>query len=230
MKRKFFAMFTILFIPFLALVGCGETKTFSVTTNSSNEDLGTGSGGSLDLFNEKSKVTLKATELKGNTNPFLCWIKDRSRVVSSDKEYQITVREATAGEYTAVFQETHAQSMRFATLNKISYVGTESFTNFSYTVTYELANQPITLCEGEIGQNEMNVFDGNVFDLSSDANLSFTIHINASNSVAEISYPDYVVKNLTNSTFDGQNVWICSTEDGNFTFEFAKLNSTLFVD
>ena len=132
MKKSLKVLLSALFLaPMIFLASCGITQYYTITTISSSESsIGQASGGSDVAKAQGTAVTLTATELKPNTNPFICWIKNNNKIVSFDKQYALTYSAETEGNYTALFEKTELSSMRYATITDIT-VTDQSGTNLN---------------------------------------------------------------------------------------------------
>ena len=235
MKKKFFALFALLLIPTFALFGCGKSQSFYIYVQTSNASLGTPTELSQYPYEKGSTVTISTSETEPDKNPFLCWVKDTSRVVSTKKSFDIVVDENTQGLYSAVFEG--ASQMNFATLTGINYTGSE-YASFSYTVHYAPSNnltQKTLLCQGSSSAREMNTFSNDVFYLRelegpAGRTLVFTITIKATtaNGDKTFNFPAYTDIHVSNSDFGGGLTFNVPTGDGAFEFEFSKLHKGLF--
>lgn len=140
MKKSFKMLFSALILaPMIFLASCDITHFYTITTISSSETtIGQASGGSDVAKAEGTAVTLIATELAPETNPFICWIKDNSKVVSFEKVYSTTYSAETEGNYTALFEKSRLSAMRYATITDIS-VTTQSGTNIEGNLQIQYA-------------------------------------------------------------------------------------------
>lgn len=111
----------LILVPMIFLASCGITQYYTITTISSSEaTIGQASGGSDVAKAEGTAVTLTATELAPETNPFICWIKDNSKIVSFERVYSTTYSAETEGNYTALFEKSRLSAMRYATITDIT--------------------------------------------------------------------------------------------------------------
>ena len=90
----------------------------------------------LNKRDEGTVVTLHAKENKAETNPFICWIKDNSKIVGTEKELSLTYTASTEGNYTAIFHENQPSKMMFASLSKVSVLSSDnsSYDNVEYSI------------------------------------------------------------------------------------------------
>ena len=120
MKKSLKIFLTCLFLcPLLILTACQSPAQYSITTNPSDSSLGSipeSSEINLNKKNEGTKITLSIKENYPETNPFICWIKDYKKVVSSEKNLDLTYNAENEGNYTAVFEETSLNKMMFSSL------------------------------------------------------------------------------------------------------------------
>lgn len=220
--------------PLLLLSGCGSTNHFTVTTKTSNVALGNVSGGSTSPWSEGTQLTLKATA-KSNANPFICWIKDYTKVFTTENEVKVTVSQKTAGNYTALFEETTPKSMMYATLTEISYLTTD-YSSIEYEVSYAPTYDTTTyqpLAVGAMkGTSDNAAFQGSVFNLL-DQNTEYVSYIFKVDiivtDIAGTAKTTYSFKdmNLTNENFDTSGAYVLTNQA--LTLRFDKLSTALFV-
>lgn len=137
MKNKLKLVLSLLLLmPIMLLASCGITQYYTITCLSSDETLGRASGGSDVAKAEGSTISLSVTELSPQSHPFVCWIKDNSKIVSFEKNYSTTYSAQSQGNYTAFFQE-NASGVAYATITEIAIEGVN---NGSVQVQYANTN------------------------------------------------------------------------------------------
>ncbi len=234
-KFKFFNLTLLLLVCITFFAGCSETKYFSISTKSSNSEIGTGNGSINKTWAEGSELNLIATSKNEDKFPFICWVKDGTKVYSTQSNTRLKVSADTEGVYTAVFSEgeDNINGMMYAALTNITYPASD-FTNIYYTVRYapeKNAGMEILHCEGESQETSMNTFSDNVFCLLEDTQLkgyifSLTITTVKSNGDEEIT----TFKNikLSNNLFNGSE-YKYQDEFNRFSLTFSKLSKQLLA-
>ncbi len=139
--KKSFKLFLLAscLCPLALLSACTPPEKYLISALSSDPTLGRVQGIINEELEEGSKITLTAKENKASTNPFICWIKDNSTFVSSDTTLNLTYNASTAGNYTALFEETSQEKMLFAALSKIEFkpVG---YASVNVEISYSMIN------------------------------------------------------------------------------------------
>lgn len=157
-----------LLVPSLALFACSAPNSYTLTTYSSNELLGTVSGGSQKSLVEGTIVPISATPKPNSESQFLCWIRNRSQVVSTESSLEVTLSAETDGTYTALWSETSPSSMLYATATSLTY-SAENIASIEYTISYAYSTSTTnfnTLTSGTMeGNSSTTIFDDDVFYL-----------------------------------------------------------------
>ncbi len=231
MKKSKCLILSILFIlPIMLFSGCEDPKYFSVTSRSSNAELGSVSGGNNSWI-DGTNITLVATARNPETNPFICWIKDYVSIYTFDSTFSLTVSESTQGNYTAVFEENSASSMSYALMTNLSYLSTD-YSSIEYTMTYAPTNntaQVRTISSGlinEEGKVESEVF--RLFDGSNPLSYTFTLNLKITNREGT-DVKHELVKDIIidNSLFD-ENTGLYTFSNDKISFTVSKLSYSMF--
>lgn len=128
MKNKLkLVLSLVLLLPILLLAACDVTQYYTITCLSSDETLGIANGGSDVAKAEGTAISLSVTELSPQSHPFVCWIKDYSKIVSFENNYSTTYSAQTQGSYTAFFEE-DVSNVGYAIITDISIEGVDSGT------------------------------------------------------------------------------------------------------
>jgi len=232
MKRFKIILCSLLLLPVLLLVGCGGAKSFSVITKTSNASLGSVSGGSTTPFTEGTDLKLIATPKNGVE--FLCWIKDYQKITSTEATTSIKVSAKTAGNYTALFEESSHTSMVYAGLSEITY-NAEDFSKIDYTVRYAPANnaESFTVLEsGTMDGNSASAFTGSVFRMFENSNYVsyiFEVTIVVTNSAGS-GAETITFKNNGSDMIIGNSHFTDGTATitkSNLTLKFSKINKEM---
>lgn len=120
MKKSILFILTLILsiTPCFFLEACGSLPSYLITALPSDSTLGRVEGVNNKIEQQEgTRITLKAVA-NSTSNPFLCWIKDYSEIVSNEEEFELTYNKNTAGNYTAVFEE-DVSKMLFASLKEI---------------------------------------------------------------------------------------------------------------
>ena len=226
---------TMLFVPALLLVGCNDPKTFSLSTFSSNGNLGSVSSLNLKPYAEGSHVTISATARPNTNSKFLCWLHQQSTIVSTQSTTQITVSEASQGRYTAVFSEPSFSSMDYATASSL-YIDNSTVENITYQIQYSSSNNSavfITLASGTIkngGFIETNsvLYMENAY--SYNFRLNATVSYVGSNDTTTLGTINLSEK-ASNSAFGSDKDLVLSSQTGRgqISLTLSKLNEQMFV-
>lgn len=124
--------------PILLLSACKSPNTYLIKAGTSDRELGYFQGTLNNEMEEGKKVTIVAKELFPETNPFICWVKDYSKVVSTSKSMTLTYNKRTAGHYTAVFADSNS-GMRFTALTNIHFES-ENYSSVEYQISSALTS------------------------------------------------------------------------------------------
>ncbi len=233
-KFKFFNLTLLLLVCITFFAGCSETKYFSVVTKSSNSEIGTGNGSINTTWAEGTELNLIATSKDQSKHPFICWVKDGTKVYSSESNTKLKVGADTEGVYTAVFKEEQISSMMYATLTNITY-NTSNFTSIEYRVDYapeKNASMEITHCMGyePTQQTSINTFTEDVFCFLEDTQpkayiFSLTLTILRNDGNEEIK----TFKNIkvNNELFERQSQYTYVDAANGLSLTFSKLSKEL---
>ena len=159
---KFFMLLAIFIVPMLLLTACDEAQYFAIEVYKDGNGSVIGPNKYQKLVEDR-EITLFAEETDSDS-PFICWIKDRSHVVSLDKEYTVKVNEETAGVYTALFSQDYSQ-MLYAALTNI-YVNRPEVTDLNVTIKLIPVNastEQREIFNKNITEQYNQVYDGTVF-------------------------------------------------------------------
>lgn len=246
MKRKIkFVLSLLLLLPIILLSSCGITQYYTISVISSDETLGKASGGSDIAKAEGTEISLTATELNPQDNPFVCWIKDKSKIVSFEKNYTTTYSAQSQGTYTAFFEE-DVDNVGYATITEINiegvnagkveiqYASTNSSTNYRTLEILSFENglsktdmTNLIYFGGASGLDSQNEF---VFKAiisiptSNGGTTNYTIVLSSS-----LVGTAYAGQGQTNFDGDGQCVLKGTNSDNlNISISFSKLSSLLF--
>lgn len=137
MKKKLsILLLSVFIVPLIALFGCGEVSSYSVSVESSSTIYGNtfvnGSSSGQETFNEGQSISLTANALNGSS--FICWVYQKNTEISNNAPYIISnttdengkitssvltfnMSATTQGNYTAIFEDgkmmyTKLQSLR----------------------------------------------------------------------------------------------------------------------
>lgn len=141
-------LFIICLCPIVLLAACQSPSSYLITAKPSDSILGSVQGALTEQQTEGTGITLTAKENSPQTNPFICWVKDYKKVVSTEKSLNITYNSYTAGFYTAIFAEKEYKNMRYACLSNILFDGNE----------YSSVNYEISTALMAAGSNEYSEF------------------------------------------------------------------------
>lgn len=229
--------------PILLLTACTSPATYLITAVPSDSSLGVIQGAyNNEQLSEGTNITLIATEKQETalTNPFICWVKDYKTVVSTEKELSLTYSQSTAGNYTAVFNETSQNKMMFASINKIN-CSVEGYSTINYTIKYarvnsgssdfiELENGSYTNGQEYNTNNTSLIYFGNA-----GANYEYKIQIDfvfvtatGGETSYSVSFTDLVNKESFNNSGKTELTEQIEILDSSVTLTFQKLNSTMF--
>lgn len=135
-KSKKFLFASLLAIPMIALVGCVPPNSYTINALPSDSNLGSILGAKNDISAyEGTSLNLSVKELKPQTNPFICWVKDYKTVVSSEKTLNLKYNENTQGAYTAIFEEQDLTKMMYSSFSSAN-ITTSNFAGVKYTLSY----------------------------------------------------------------------------------------------
>ena len=247
--RKSLKLFLLMIclIPLALLSACGITQYYTISTISSSLDFGTANGGSLSAMAEGTEVTLTASEKKPETNPFVCWIKDNSQIVSFDKSYSMTYSANTNGKYTALFQESlnTINKTRYVTISNVEITNVDSG-NLKINYAYSSNTQNKILLEDLTIENGTTTTEKkNLLYFGTDNEIKFNLYatLSITNGSAvtttTISFDEILVDYYNNLAGTGN--YVTFDDEGNCTIEskpnienivvkitFSKLNLGLY--
>ena len=237
----------------LLFSACGTPTQYWITTNPSDSSLGSvveASDVNLNSKGEGTKITLTAKE-NTTTNPFVCWIKDYKLVVANQKELHLTYNASSAGNYTAVFNESTQNKMMFASLSSVSF-STQSdveyggYSTIDYTINYSILSS---------GSTNFSVFTSGHFNLAersqstdnrsviyfgkagADYNYVINVDVTLKNATGKELQKKFEFNEFVNkSNFDNDGVLNISQEEdlsdatqileGALTLTFKKINTS----
>lgn len=243
LKKAFFGLFacSILFV-----VACASPEKYLITVNPSDSSLGSvleASDVNLNEKDEGTRITLNAKENKGDTNPFICWVKDYNKVVGTEKQLELTYNAQTSGNYTAVFSEINSSKMMFASLSNI--ILSSSYNILEYEVTSYKGIQPSVFASGRIELSETAttyetdntclLYFGSAganFDYEIRINLKFSDSLNPDNT-ATIPYS---FQSSVNKSSFGENgtctitgeLPVINNTESDISLTFTKLDYSMF--
>ncbi len=238
MKKSIKSLLLILLLcPLLVLTACVPPPTFLITASSSEPAWGRVNGSPNESLNEGTQITLGAIETSAQEHPFIGWIKDYSKFVSTETDLELVVNEENAGHYTALFDES-ANSMRFATLtgvklNSTIYTGATFTVNYSVNVSgssnYNLFTTG-TIVTGEtfVGDLTSIIYFG---ALGSNREYKFELLLELTSAEGAKSETIRFNDKLVNSTFNQTNTCEISTqfdETSSVTLSFQKLSKDMY--
>ena len=234
-KYKIFNLILLFLVTITLFTGCGETKYFSISTKSSNSEIGTGNGSINTSWAEGTELNLIATSKDQSKHPFICWVKDATKVYSTNSSEKLKVSEATEGVYTAIFSEgeNNFNAMMYAALTNITY-NTSNFSDINYTVRYapeKNASIEIVHCEGKAQQVSINSFTDNVFCLLEDTQpkayiFSLTLTVIKNDGTEEIK--NFRNIKVNNDLFEGKSEFTYEDDVNGLSLTFSKLSKSLF--
>lgn len=230
-----------LLVPSLALFACSSPSSYTLTTYSSNELLGTVSGGSQKSLTEGTIVSISATPKPNSDAQFLCWIRNRSQIVSTESSVDITLGADTDGTYTALWNEASPSSMLYATATSLTY-SAENIASIDYTISYAYSTSTTnfnTLVSGTMEGNSSNaIFEDDVFYLGSTGafyNYIFRVNVVATYSdTGNIATEtlEFSSDMISNSSFtNGTATLTGTTQQGiELSLVLEKINANMFSE
>lgn len=232
MKKKFyiklFAVLALLIAPLALLSACDDTQYFSVDVQTSQSARGRVIGpNATEQLPEGSNVALTAIDGEGS---FICWIKDRTNVVSIDKEYSFSLNADTAGVYVGLFTQTTQTKMMYAALTTLS-VDIADVTDISVKIDLVPANavtEARTIFSKPLTETTISAYDGTVFSFLNKDNYLLNVEVSykiAGEIPETISFNDL---ELNRADFTSDSLTISDNEDNpNVTLKFEKLSRAL---
>lgn len=224
--------------PLLLLTACSASTYYVINVSSSDDYIGTFSNNRNNNPRqlEGTSITLTAIE-KSPSNPFICWIKDNKTVISTNSKLQMKYSGQTAGNYTAVFEETPSGMMYTALdnlrINNSNYYGTNFALYYSNTISGN--DMYVELERGSIGSDgTFNSSHTSVLYLGSVGTINsfqykFKIEFTASDGNMQFFETTAV---LSNSTFNNTNtasVTITDSSSSDITLNFEKLSKNMYT-
>lgn len=247
MKSKFkFVLSLLLLMPLMLLAACDITNYYTITCRSSDETLGLASGGSDVAKADGCELTLVATELNPEQTPFVCWIKDNSKVVSFDKNYSLTYSAQTQGNYTAFYHE-NPNGVAYATVTDIKIEGVSSGTvQVQYASTNSSTNyrtlENLSFSSGTCQTDKTNlIFFGGASGSDGRNEFVFRVIVSQPTSTGgETSYTIMIDSILTNAASASQNqanfdsqgqCTLTGTNNDNITLTItlSKISATMYA-
>ena len=247
MKKSIKFFLLILWLcPIILLSACGTTTYYSIFVSPSDSVLGSVLGTLSNTTQvEGTTMSLTARENNSSTNPFICWIKDNSTVVSTDINLNLTYNSQNAGRYTALFEETSPNSMMYTAVDSITFQIPTNTTSISFELKYYRASsgseQSITLESGQLTTSNIYnsnhnslLYLGSVGTLNSyQYRLSMDITL-IDNSGRETIYSLTGQTTLDNTAFNRQQSVDILLEDSisntQIVISFVKLTKNLFSE
>lgn len=224
-KNKLFILVALLMLPLCLLTACDETKYFSVSVFSSDEQRGSVRGpNSTAQLAEGREVELSATDGKGE---FICWIKNSSEVVSTDQTYKFTINENTAGTYVGLFTQSEPSYMMYTALTKarVNLTGVIQY-NIDVIIrpSSELGEQR-SIYSGSLSDANTQLYNKNVFTFLNES--SYIIAIEVEYFIGGMEEPlkqTYDNIQLRRNEFTGEQIEV---GNASITLTFQKLTKNL---
>lgn len=246
MKKSVKILLSILCLcPMLLLSACTSSTTYIINVYWSDSTYGSVVGNFTNPRQvEGTTMTLVANENNStsSTNPFICWIKNDSKVVSTDKELTLTYNSSTQGDYIAVFEETNPSKMIYTSLDGLVISGLDSYIGVTFVLSYatiENSNVFIPFESGSISETGEFISDHTsvlCFGGSGEREESqyrFRIEITSPTEDGTITNTYTSQGYFNNSSFNGQlqtSIVITGINEEVITLNFEKINMTLFED
>lgn len=244
MKKSVKILISILCLcPILLLTACGTTTYYTISVAYSDSYLGSATGAySNDTQVEGTSLVLTARENYPSTNPFICWIKDNSRVVSTDRTLSLTYNSQTAGRYTVVFEESSPNGMMYVALNEIQFEEFYNVSTINFSLKYartvsgsdvyvELENGTFSPSDASYSGAKQNVLYFGTATNSYQYRLRLDLVVTDTTGV-ETTYSLNYNDLLSNTSFNNQSTFSAVLTDGvtggSVTLSFAKLSTSLF--
>lgn len=120
--------------PILLLSACTTPPSHLITASPSENLWGSISGITNTEMQEGTRAKMTAVEFDGQNHPFVCWIKGNSKIFSTDKSVNLEYNDATAGHYTALFDD-QPTGMRYSAITAITFSSSE-YTNIDFSLNY----------------------------------------------------------------------------------------------
>lgn len=234
----------LLMTPMLLLAACSEPSSYLIKATPSDSLLGSIQGASSDALVEGTKITLIAKENANtaSTNPFICWIKDQSKVVSTEKTLDLTYNATNAGNYTALFAETDLQKMMYVSVGDIALNSELEIQTIDFKLQYALSTassdfRTITSSSFENGQNYISDYT-NVLYLGNAASKNeyiIRLELVLTYTDASVTSPYYLefASEINRNSFDGNgNLTITQFDQitqTDISISFSKIRADLFT-
>ena len=141
--KKFLKILLIILIicPVVTLAACKAKGSYLISALPSESSFGSIEGADNKTQHvEGTKISLVANEKNSTNNPFICWIKDYKKVVSTSKHLSLTYNKKNAGHYTAVFKENYKNKMAFVYFKSLD-VEAEGYSSINYQLKYALISK-----------------------------------------------------------------------------------------
>ena len=231
-------LFVLVLCPVMILSACTSPPTYLITALPSDMHLGKVIGAyNNEQLAEGTNITLTAIESNSQTNPFICWVKDYKKVVSTEKELSLTYGQSSTGHYTAVFEESNLTNMMFASLNNISF-NPEGYESVNWTVKYARTTSGSSYNELETGSFAPGEFATSnqsiIYFGSAGSNYEYNITIELTLQTGDattdytVNFRDLLSKNVfdeTGSVTITEYIEFCNAD---ISLKFQKLNTTLY--
>lgn len=235
MKKSVKILLSLLCLcPIVMLTACGDSTYYVINVSSSDDTIGTFSNNRSNNPRqlEGTSITLTAIEKNLDENPFICWVKDNNTVVSTESQLQMTYSSQTAGNYTAVFEESPSGMMYTAVdylnINNSSYNGasfTLYYSNRGSDIYVELESGSFS-SEGEYLSSHMAVlYLGGAGTM---ANYQYNFKIDITLAEETISLESQAI--LSNNSFNGTSTTLINFNNDNIEISMSleKLNNSLY--
>lgn len=232
----------LLLTPLILLTACSDPQYYTITASPSDSLLGVVQGTINEKMVEGTKVTLIAKENVNtvNTNPFLCWIKDQNKIVSTERQLNLTYNKSTSGNYIALFAETDPQKMMYASIKDITFNSDLEIQTINLKMQYALTTSSsdfVTIFETSF-ENGMTYQTDNkdilYFGTSSLINeflIRLEITLVYQDSSTTSPYTLEFKEKVNRNSFDKEGNLIISQYDiisqSNLNITFSKINASL---
>ncbi len=230
-------LLALLVCPLLLLSACVPPDTFTITASSSEPAWGRVTGSPNEAVDEGTSLSLGIIETSQEDHPFIGWVKDYEKYVSSEGTLELTANAENAGHYTAVFDE-DANSMRFATLTQV-FLDSSTYSSATFKINASVSTSGSsnykafaegTLTAGDAFETDLSsiVYFG---ALGSTREYKFEILLELSNAEGTVSKTIKFSNKLANDTFASTSACEISAmidENDSVTLSFQKLSKDMY--
>lgn len=244
--KKFIKTFLIflLLAPMLLLAACSDPSSYVITASPSDSLLGSVQGVSTEAMTEGTKITLVAKENTNTatSNPFICWIKDQTKVVSTEKSLELTYNATTAGNYTALFSETDPQKMMYVSIGDISLDSALNIQTINFNLQYAASTsssdyRTIISSSFENGQSYISDYTNVLYLGNAASNNEYIIRLELTLTYTDGSTtsPFYVEfdSEVNRNAFDSDGNLVITQYDNitqtDVSISFSKIRTDLFT-